>query len=100
MPLVILLGLPIDTSVLGVPFGIWPFELYRDSRQRVCILLFQSSIRKQARSQLGSGLLSLTPHAAFFRSDLKGDGHTRHCGVAARAHKESPSAMPAEGSKG
>ena len=38
--------------------------------------------------------------AAFFRSDRKGDGHTRHCGVAARAHKESPSAMPAEGSKG
>ena len=50
MPLVIPLGLPIDTSVLGVPFGIWPFELYQDSRQRVCILPFLSSIRKQARS--------------------------------------------------
>ena len=50
MPLVIPLGLPIDTSVLGVPFGIWLFELYQDSRQRVCILPFLSSIRKQARS--------------------------------------------------
>ena len=34
MPSVILLGLPIDTSVLGVPFGIWSFENHHEPRQR------------------------------------------------------------------